>query len=270
MYFVTESPKILNIPISDVSQVKYVKTNKDNMFLCAITSNEIMIWLTTVRTCFNLFCFQNDNSFWLFVRLNEKTNMLLAFHQRASNSVSIHGENHLVEWNTDSSKIVVLTTKGYLIYYKITFENEYVLSDISFAQNSWFVQLIAEKIIEFFINKSLFSRNDSVGFSNRIQFQNPLLRCKIAHDFSIHIQNAYKSYINFFQIEIKINVNIILKILLILSLSCYNDEIYVPLFNGKVIKVPWNDRTRTDHFFLLLQKIYFQYETEGESKKPVN
>ena len=54
---------------------------------------------------------------------------------------------------------------------------------------------------------------------------------------------------------------------LFLSLSCYNDEIYVPLFNGKVIKVPWNDRTRTDHFFLLLQKIYFQYETEGESKQ---
>ena len=149
MYFVTESPKILNIPISDVSQVKYVKTNKDNMFLCAITSNEIMIWLTTVRViCSTRFIWLEDSWGCLFVRLNEKTNMLIAFHQRASNSVSIHGENHLVEWNTDSSKIVVLTTKGYLIYYKITFENEYVLSDMSFAQNSWFVKWIVELNLE--------------------------------------------------------------------------------------------------------------------------
>lgn len=59
MYFVTESPKILNIPISDVSQVKYVKTNKDNMFLCAITSNEIMIWLTTVRSCSTFYTISN-------------------------------------------------------------------------------------------------------------------------------------------------------------------------------------------------------------------
>ena len=34
--------------------------------------------------------------------------MLIAFHQRAENSVSIHGENYLVEWKTDSSKIAVM------------------------------------------------------------------------------------------------------------------------------------------------------------------
>jgi hypothetical protein len=34
--------------------------------------------------------------------------MLIAFHQRAENSVSIHGENYLVEWKSDSSKIAVM------------------------------------------------------------------------------------------------------------------------------------------------------------------
>ena len=33
---------------------------------------------------------------------------MIAFHQRADNSVSIHGENYLVEWKQDSSKIVVM------------------------------------------------------------------------------------------------------------------------------------------------------------------
>ncbi len=42
--------------------------------------------------------------------------MLVAFYQRADNSVSIHGENHLVEWKTDSSKIAILVfrLKNYL------------------------------------------------------------------------------------------------------------------------------------------------------------
>ena len=40
--------------------------------------------------------------------------MLIAFHQRADNSISIHGENHIVEWKNDSSKIAVMVKK-YLI-----------------------------------------------------------------------------------------------------------------------------------------------------------
>ncbi len=49
------------------------------------------------------------------------------------------------------------------------------------------------------------------------------------------------------------------------SLCCFNDEIFVPLQNGKVIKVPWNDK-RTDHFFLSLQRTYFQYEPDTDCK----
>ena len=37
--------------------------------------------------------------------------MMIAFYQRADNSVSIHGENLLVEWKNDSSKIVILVCK---------------------------------------------------------------------------------------------------------------------------------------------------------------
>jgi len=39
---------------------------------------------------------------------------------------------------------------------------------------------------------TFFLRNDSL-FSNKNQYQNPLLGCKIAHEFSIHIQNAQKT-----------------------------------------------------------------------------
>ena len=38
--------------------------------------------------------------------------MLVAFYQRADNSVSIHGENQLVEWKNDSSKIVIMVFKA--------------------------------------------------------------------------------------------------------------------------------------------------------------
>ncbi len=40
-------------------------------------------------------------------------------------------------------------------------------------------------------------RNDSL-FSNRHQYQNPLLGCKITHEFSIHIQNCQKTYENYY------------------------------------------------------------------------
>lgn len=48
------------------------------------------------------------------------------------------------------------------------------------------------------------------------------------------------------------------------SIYCFNDEIFIPLLNGKLIKVPWNDQARHDHFYLSLQKIFFKYETDGE------
>ncbi|RNA16147.1 guanine nucleotide exchange factor subunit Rich [Brachionus plicatilis] len=119
MYYVIESPKVINVPISDIGHVKFIKANKDNLFMCAITSNDIMIW----------YC---------------NSNLLIAFHQRADNSISIHGENHSVEWNGDSTKIAVMkpkiksikTSKGYIIYYKIIYENEFVITDSSSAQNA--------------------------------------------------------------------------------------------------------------------------------------
>ncbi len=48
MYCVVESPKALSLPINDITHIKYMKANRDNMFICAITSNDIMIWYTTV------------------------------------------------------------------------------------------------------------------------------------------------------------------------------------------------------------------------------
>ena len=80
-----ESPKVLSVPILEPSHVRHIKANKDSMFLCAITSIDIMIWFTP-------------------------SSMMIAFHQRADNSVSIHGENCLVDWKNDTSKIVVMVS----------------------------------------------------------------------------------------------------------------------------------------------------------------
>lgn len=53
MYYVIEGPKVINVPISDISHVKFIKANKDNMFICAITSNDIMIWYCNVSKYIN-------------------------------------------------------------------------------------------------------------------------------------------------------------------------------------------------------------------------
>jgi hypothetical protein len=66
MYYIVESPKVLNLPINDITQVKYIKANRNNMFICAITSNDIMIWYTTVRIFFhNLIVFSFFNFIFL-------------------------------------------------------------------------------------------------------------------------------------------------------------------------------------------------------------
>jgi hypothetical protein len=48
MYCVVESPKVLSLPVTDASHIKMIKANRDNLFLCVISGNDIMIWLTTV------------------------------------------------------------------------------------------------------------------------------------------------------------------------------------------------------------------------------
>ena len=42
------------------------------------------------------------------------------------------------------------TTKGYLIYYKIQFENDFIISDLSHAQTSWYLFNIVLELEFFF------------------------------------------------------------------------------------------------------------------------
>ena len=50
MYCVAESVKLVNLPVTDISHIKYMKANHDNKFMCAITGNDIIIWFTPVNT----------------------------------------------------------------------------------------------------------------------------------------------------------------------------------------------------------------------------
>ena len=115
MYCVVESPKVLNLPIVDLSNIKYMKANRDNMFICIITSNDIMIWFSTVNKL-------RINFKYVIIIINLfsylKTSVLVAYYQRADNSVSIHGENHLVEWKNDSSKIVIMVDLNLFFKFK--------------------------------------------------------------------------------------------------------------------------------------------------------
>ena len=48
MYCVIESPKLVNLPVVDIAQIKCIRANRENVFLCIITPNDIMIWFSPV------------------------------------------------------------------------------------------------------------------------------------------------------------------------------------------------------------------------------
>lgn len=94
MYFPIGWPKVLRIPEVSQSNLQQISCNRDRVLFSILTRDSLGIW----------FC---------------KPCVPIVFHQRTSKSLEKYGTNILAEWKPDSSMIVVVTSEGHLLYYKI-------------------------------------------------------------------------------------------------------------------------------------------------------
>ncbi|KAL1501674.1 hypothetical protein ABEB36_006962 [Hypothenemus hampei] len=93
MYFPIGWPKVLRVPHSGRG-LRQIKCNRDRILVAILTDNSLEIW----------FC---------------KPCVPIVYHKRDLKSLEKFGSNITAEWKPDSSKIVIATSEGHLIYYKL-------------------------------------------------------------------------------------------------------------------------------------------------------
>lgn len=94
MYFPIGWPKIIKIPDLEHFNLKQVTCNRDRLLFSVITEDSITIW--HCKPC-----------------------VPIVFHRRTSKSLEKYGLNLLAEWKPDSSQIVIVTSEGHLLFYKL-------------------------------------------------------------------------------------------------------------------------------------------------------
>ncbi|XP_069682235.1 guanine nucleotide exchange factor subunit Rich isoform X2 [Periplaneta americana] len=94
MYFPVGWPKVLNIPQLGHGSIRQVVCNRDKILFAILTDDCLSIW----------FC---------------KPCVPIVLHRRSCESIEDIGMNELVEWRPDSSMLVVATSGGYLLLYKL-------------------------------------------------------------------------------------------------------------------------------------------------------
>ncbi|PNF21795.1 Guanine nucleotide exchange factor subunit Rich [Cryptotermes secundus] len=94
MYFPVGWPKVLNIPQLGHCSIRQVICNRDKILFAILTDDCLSVW----------FC---------------KPCVPIVIHRRACESIEDIGMNELVEWRPDSSMLVVATSGGYLLLYKL-------------------------------------------------------------------------------------------------------------------------------------------------------
>ncbi|CAG9764875.1 unnamed protein product [Ceutorhynchus assimilis] len=95
MYFPIGWPKV--VQVSDSGQggsLKQIKCNRDRILVAILTDDSLAIW----------FC---------------KPCVPIVYHRRNAQSLEKFGTNITAEWKPDSSKIVVATSEGHLLFYKL-------------------------------------------------------------------------------------------------------------------------------------------------------
>ncbi len=103
MYFNIDCLKILNIPCTSDYNICYIKASKDRTKICILTKEAITIWLTAVR---HLELNRLNNR----INIYFQSNQLISFFIRSTDSINSYGENHVIEWRYDSTKIALLVS----------------------------------------------------------------------------------------------------------------------------------------------------------------
>ncbi|XP_017769219.1 PREDICTED: guanine nucleotide exchange factor subunit Rich [Nicrophorus vespilloides] len=94
MYFPIGWPKVLQIPDLGGTHIKQVTSNRDRILFAILTDDTLSIW----------FC---------------KPCVPIVYHQRPKQSLEKFGTNVIVEWKPDSSKLVIATSEGHLLFYTL-------------------------------------------------------------------------------------------------------------------------------------------------------
>ncbi|XP_072379724.1 guanine nucleotide exchange factor subunit Rich [Diabrotica undecimpunctata] len=94
MYFPIGWPKVIKTPELGDSTIKHITSNRDRILFAIITDDCLGIWFC--RPC-----------------------VPIVFHRRSQVSIEKFGTNVIAEWKPDSSMIVIATSEGHLLFYKI-------------------------------------------------------------------------------------------------------------------------------------------------------
>ncbi|XP_063921196.1 guanine nucleotide exchange factor subunit Rich-like isoform X2 [Zophobas morio] len=94
MYFPTGWPKVIRIPKLGQTCIKQISCNRDRILFAVLTDDALTIW----------FC---------------KPCVPIVFYRRPPQSLEKFGTNILAEWKPDSSMIVVATSEGHLLLFKL-------------------------------------------------------------------------------------------------------------------------------------------------------
>ncbi|KAK9497227.1 hypothetical protein O3M35_004585 [Rhynocoris fuscipes] len=100
MYFPIGWPKVLKIQNSKNCSIRQLVCNRDKILFAVLTDDTLLIY----------YC---------------KPCLLIVLHRRAKDSIEDIGINEYVQWKPDSSAIVVVTSCGFLLFYKISCDREH-------------------------------------------------------------------------------------------------------------------------------------------------
>ncbi|CAF1068373.1 unnamed protein product, partial [Didymodactylos carnosus] len=151
MYFPVGSFRIYSLPLNEPYTITFIRATRDKLKLVVLTPTIISIWLSKATT-------------------------LVGLVRRSENSITTHGENVYAEWRYDGQKIAVATTKGYIIYYKISFET---------PKSYLFASSNDEDACEYLIR-----------INNEAQFSFPMVRIKVVQDGVLHVESGIEEMIN--------------------------------------------------------------------------
>ncbi|CAF0845941.1 unnamed protein product [Didymodactylos carnosus] len=151
MYFPVGSFRVYSLPLNEPFTVNFIRATRDRLKLVVLTPTVISIWLSKATT-------------------------LVSLVRRSENSIAIHGENVYAEWRIDGQKIAVSTTKGYIIYYKVSFDT---------PKSYLFGSSNDEDPCEYLVR-----------INTESNFTFPMVRIKIVQDSALNVESGIEGMIN--------------------------------------------------------------------------